>query len=102
MKVLAGIAALMDLVAIVFLFINWRISLGLFIFACVLQALPYGPDFLLNATSGCLVIAGFIYLFINWRKGVGFILLGYVVTRFRLWARQKNIEYYAKHPAPEV
>ncbi len=86
--------ALLNLVAIVFLFVNWKVSIGLFIFTSLFIALQKGPHTLMNALTGELTIFGVIALFFDWRLGLLLILGAFAVSKFHAWGNKKNKEYY--------
>ncbi|MEK7530460.1 MAG: hypothetical protein AAB573_01215 [Patescibacteria group bacterium] len=82
--------------AIGLLFVDWKIAIGVFALATLVHAFPLGPNTLLNAIAGDLIIGGLIYCFFDWRIGIALIIFGFLVIQFRLWAHRKNIDYYSK------
>ena len=94
MKLISALKYLSALAAIIFIFINWKVSIALFTIGLILHIFPYGPRALLNFLSGYSIIAGLISLFIDWRIGVGLIVLAFIIAKFRVWGDRKNAEYY--------
>lgn len=80
---------LLAITGIVFLFINWKISIALYILASIFHIIPFGPSTLLGVISGYLIIFGLIYIFINLKIGVILIFISLIVMRFRIWADKK-------------
>jgi len=94
MKMLAVTKYILAVIGIVFLFIDWKISIGLFLLASIVHVIPLGPNPLLSVITGYLIIGGLAYLFFDWRIGVGLIIAGFLVAKFRIWGNKKNYEYY--------
>ena len=96
MNILKIIKYILFCLAIVLLFINWKISIIVWLVAVILHTIPFGPNTLLSVITGILIIAGVIYIFIDWKIGVLLFGFGILATRFRVWANKKNIDYYKK------
>lgn len=94
MKIINLIKHLLGILMIVFIFLNWEISIALFIIVVLLHVFPLGPNPLLSVITGGLIITGAIFLFINWKIGIVFIISGFLVAKFRIWGNKKNYEYY--------
>jgi hypothetical protein len=94
MKVLAVMKYLFAVAAIVFLFISWKIAIGLFIGGTILHVIPRVPNHLLSVITGYLIIGGAAFLFFNWRIGICLIVAGLLAAIFRKWGNIKNYEYY--------
>lgn len=82
---------------IVFIFIDWRISIALFLLGSIVHVIPFGPNKLLTVITGYFFIGGVVYLFIDWRIAIALIVCSVIVARFRLWANKVNYEYYSKN-----
>ncbi len=95
MKIVNTIKYFMGVASIVFLFINWKISIALFLAASIIQIIPHGPGALLSVIIGYLILGGLVFLFINWKIGVLLIVCGFLTTRFRIYANKINREYYS-------
>lgn len=97
MKIFAIIAALkylLAIAAIVFLFIDWKIALAIFLISMVFHVVPQGPHMLFKTLIGSLIIGGLVYVFIDWRIGIVLFVASYLVTRFYAWGNKLNMEYY--------
>lgn len=94
MKILNLIRYILSILAIVFIFFNWKISIILFIIVMLLHVFPLGPNALLSVITGELIIAGAVFMFINWRIGIALVIGGFLVAKFRVWGNKKNYEYY--------
>ena len=97
MKLLAIIKYVLAIVAIVFLYYDWQVSVGLFLVASIFHVIPMGPNTLLSVITGYLMIGGVVFLFFDWRIGVGLIISSVLVAKFRVWGNKKNEEYYAEN-----
>lgn len=96
MKILNIAKYILTLFSIIFIFINWKISIWLFISGAIFHAIQYGPDTLLSVITGFLFIGGLVYLFIDWKIGIVLIISSGLVAKFRVWAKRINAEYYTK------
>lgn len=94
MKLLNVIESILFIVAIIYIFIDWKISILLFIIFSVIHAIPYGPNILLSVITGFLIISGVIYIFINWKIALVLIISAFLVTKFRIWSNRANYEFY--------
>lgn len=94
MNWLNAIKYILAITAIVFLFIDWKISIGVFVVASILHVIPLGPNPLLSVITGYLILGGIVYLFFDWRIGILFIVGGFLVTKFRAWAIDRNFQFY--------
>jgi hypothetical protein len=90
MKLLAALKYLFLVAGIVFLFINWKISITLFVIGTILHVIPLGPNALLSVVTGYLIIGGIASLFFNWRIGISLIVAGFLTAKFRIWGNRKN------------
>lgn len=81
---------------IIFLFLNWKVSIALLLIACIFHVIPLGPNVLLSSVVGFLMVGGVVFIFIDWRIGVLLIISSLVVTKFRLWSNRVNHEFYEK------
>ena len=97
MKLIAVLKYLSALAAIIFLFINWKVSIALFTIALILHVFPNGPRALLTFLSGYSIITGIVSLFFDWRLGMGLIVLGFLFAKFFVWGDRKNAEYYGNN-----
>ncbi len=95
-KIIDLVELLLFIIAIVFIFFNWKISIIFFLTGSIIHTVPKGPNQLLNLLSGLLIISGVIYLFIDWRIGVVLIIGSLLVTKFRLYGNKLNHKYYHK------
>ncbi|MDX9964265.1 hypothetical protein [Desulfobacter postgatei] len=96
MKLLNFIKYALGALSIVFLFINWKIAIMLFIIASIFQAIPFGPDMLLSTISGYLIMGGVVFMFIDWRIGVVLLICAFLTTKFRIWGNRTNEAYYKR------
>lgn len=96
MRILNLIKYLLAVVAIIFIFFNWKISIILFLIASILHVIPTGPSLLFSIIKGSLMIGGIIYLFISWEIGSILIISSFLVAKFRLWGNKINYDYYKK------
>ena len=94
MKLLAALKILFLVAGIVFLFINWKLSIALFVIGSILHVFPLGPNALLSVVTGYFIIGGIVTLFINWRIGIALIVAGCLTAKVRIWGNRKNYEYY--------
>jgi|GEM_PF-5371837 len=97
MKILNLIKSLLFIIAIIFIFLNLKISIILFLTASILHVIPAGPNMLLSTITGLLMISGIIYLFINWKISIALIIGSLLIARFRLCGNKINNEYYNKN-----
>lgn len=88
------IKSLLLIIAITFIFFNWKISIILFLIAIMIHVIPAGPNLLLTVITGFLMIGGAAYLLIDWKIGVLLILGSFIVSKFRLWGNKVNYEHY--------
>ncbi len=79
------ISYILGIAAIVFIFFDWKVAVGLFLLATVFRVIPLGPDNLLSVITGYLLIGGLIYIFFDWRIGVALIAASFLAARFRIW-----------------
>jgi hypothetical protein len=96
MKILNIIESLLFILAIVFIFFNWKIAIALFLIASIIHVIPMGPNPLLSVIIGYLIIGGIIYLFINWKIAIVLIMVGFLVAKFRIYGNKCNYDYYEK------
>jgi hypothetical protein len=94
MKLLESLKYLLVVVGIVYLFINWKISITLFLIGSILHVIPLGPNALLSVITGYLIIGGIGSLFFNWRIGIGLIVAGFITAKFRIWGNRLNYDFY--------
>ena len=92
---------ILAIAAIAFIFIDWKIAVGLFLLASIFHVIPLGPNPLLSVITGYLIIGGLAYLYFDWRIGVALIIAGFLVTKFRIWGNKKNYEYYHQKKEPD-
>lgn len=97
MKIFIWLKGLFGICAIIFVFINWKVGVVLFILGIISHAIPEGPKYLLNTLTGILIIGGVIYFFINWKIALLLVVLGLAISRFNLWAAEVNYNYYNKN-----
>ncbi len=97
MKTLRIIKYLLIITSLVFIFINWKIAIVIFVIGTLFHAIPLGPSFLLSAISGYLMIGGIVYLFMEWKIGISLIIVSILVAKFRVYGDKANIKYYQKH-----
>ena len=102
MKLLAALKYLFLVTGTVYLFINWKISITLFLIGTIFHVIPLGPNALLSVITGYLTIGGIVSLFFNWRIGILLIVAGLLTAKFRVWGNRKNYEYYQKNDNPKV
>ena len=102
MKILNFIGASLFMLAIVFLFFNWKLAILLAVISTLIGAFPRGPSYFLNALSGDLIIVGIIYLFINWKIGIALIVGAYLVAKFRIYGNKCNYDYYEKKKQSKI
>jgi hypothetical protein len=96
MKTFNFIKYLLCVVAIIFIFINWKIAIIIFFIATVFHVIPMGPNTLLSVITGYLIIGGVVYLFISWKIAIALIFGGYLVTKFRIYGNKCNYDFYKK------
>lgn len=101
MKLLTALKYLFLVTGIVFLVINWKISITLFVIGTILHVIPLGPNALLSVVTGYFIISGIATLFINWRIGIGLIVAGFLTAKFRIWGNRKNCEYHKEKDNPK-
>jgi hypothetical protein len=92
---------LLAIAGVVFLFINWRIAIALFLIDSIVMVIPRGPNALLSVLTGDFIIGGIVCLFFNWKIGIGLIVVGFIVAKFRVWGNRKNAEYYKENNEPQ-
>ena len=97
MKILNVLKSLLFILAIIFIFFNWKIAVALFLVASIVHVIPMGPNPLLSVITGYLMIGGAIYLFINWKIAIALIIGGFLVTKFRIYGNKCNYDYYEKN-----
>ncbi len=97
MKIIAVFKYLLALLGVIFLFINWKVSIALYSIGLLLHVFPSGPRALLNFLSGYSLLAGIISLFFDWRMGIGLIVLSLLIAKFRVWGDRKNADYYGNN-----
>ena len=97
MKILNIIKSILFILAIIFIFFNWKIAIALFLVASIIYVVPMGPNPLLGVITGYLMIGGIIYLFINWKMGIALIISGFLVTKFRIYSNKCNYNYCEKN-----
>lgn len=102
MKTLNFVKYLFIILAIIFIFLNWKIAIILFLIGTLFHVFPLGPNALLSVITGELIIAGVIFMFINWKIGVALIMGGLLVTKFRIWGNKVNYEYYQKNKNSDI
>ncbi len=102
MKLLAPLKYLILVAGIVYIFINWKISITLFLIGSIIHVIPLGPNALLSVVTGYLTIGGIICLFINWQIGILLIAAGLLTAKFRVWGKRKNHEYYNKNNTQKI
>jgi len=93
MKIIALIKYLLAIVALIFIFINWKIAVGLFLLATIFYVIPLGVNALLGVMTGYFLIGGIISLFINWKISVIFVLFAFLTIKFRVWGNKATEEY---------
>lgn len=96
MKLIFIIKFLLLISSIIFVFLNWKIALLLFVGATIVHTIPFGPNKILSIVTGYLVIFGFIYFFIDWKIGLFFMLALYGIVMFRGWIINHNYNYSKK------
>ncbi len=97
MKILNIIKSFLFILAIIFIFFNWKIAVSIFLGATIIHVIPFGPNLLLSVISGYLIIGGIFFLFIiNWKIGTGLIASGFLIASFRIWGNRVNYDYYKK------
>lgn len=97
MKTLALIKLIFFVLAIIFIFFNWKLALILFLIASIVHIIPLGPNPLLTIITGYLIIGGIIYLFIDWKIGITLIIIGFLVAKFRIYGNKCNYDFYEKN-----
>ncbi len=97
MKIFSIIKSLLAILAIVFIFFDWRLAIACFLLASIVHVIPMGPNPLLSVITGYLIIGGVIYLFINWKIGIALIIGGLLVAKFRVYSNKCNYDYYEKN-----
>lgn len=97
MKIFNLIKWLLAILAIIFIFFNWKLSIALFLFASIIHVIPIGPNLLLSVITGYSIIGGAIYLFINWKIGIALIIGGFLVAKFRIYGNKCNYDFYEKN-----
>ena len=97
MKIIGISKSILAVLSIVFIFIDWRISIALFLLASIVHVIPLGPNALLSVVTGYLFIGGVICFFIDWRIAIALIVCSGFVASFRLWANKVNYEYYSEN-----
>lgn len=94
MKTLVVTKYVLAVAALVLIFFDWKIALGVFLLGSILHVIPLGPNTLLSVLSGYLLVGGAVCFFFDWRIGVALLAGGLLVTQFRLWGNKKNFDYY--------
>lgn len=94
MKILNIIKYFILISALIFIFINYKISAGLFVLSSILHVVPFGPYHLLKVIIGYLLIGALICFFINWKIAILLIICASVIAKFTLWSKKVNDEYY--------
>jgi hypothetical protein len=84
MKLLNFIKYTIGIVAIVYVFVDWKVSLLLFAVGGIINVIPSGPNALLSVVAGYLLFYGVVYVFIDWKRGVASLFLAYATTKFRM------------------
>ncbi|MFH1956578.1 MAG: hypothetical protein ABIJ28_02965 [Patescibacteria group bacterium] len=97
MKIFNIIKFLLFVLAIIFIFFNWKIAIAIFLVASIFHVIPMGPNPLLSVITGYLIIGGAVYLFINWKIGIALIIGGFLVTKFRIYGNKCNYDFYEKN-----
>lgn len=90
MKILNLVKYLLGILSVIFIFLNWRVAIALFLIASILHVIPLGPNALLSVITGYLMIGGTFCLFINWKIGIALIMGGFLVTKFRIYGNKIN------------
>lgn len=88
MIILNTIEYILVILSIVFLFINWQISIILFVTGSIVHVIPSGPNKLLSVIAGYLVIFGVVYMFKDWVIGLFLIFGAFSVTRLRAFGNK--------------
>ncbi len=96
MKIFNLIKYLLCVIAIIFIFINWKIAIIIFFVATIFHVIPMGPNPLLSVITGYLIIGGIIYFFINWKIGIILVIAGILVAKFRIYGNKCNYDFYKK------
>lgn len=96
MKIFNLIKYLLCVIAIILIFINWKIAIIIFFVATIFHVIPMGPNSLLSVITGYLIIGGIIYFFINWKIGIILVIAGILVTKFRIYGNKCNYDFYKK------
>ncbi len=94
MQIIKILENIFVLVAIVYLFIDIKIAISLFVISSILHVIPFGPNILSNTIIGYLSIGGFIYLFINWKIGILLFFASFMIVKFRVYAIKISNDYY--------
>ncbi len=94
MKPFSFLKSILIIISVIFIFVNWKISIAVFLVATIFHVIPRGPNALLSVIAGYLMIGGVVYLFINWKIGVALIICSFGVAKFRNWGNKVNREYY--------
>ena len=81
MSYLRALKSVLLIAAIIYLFINWRVALGLYLVSATLHAFSRGPRLLLNSIVGHLLISGVACLFFNWRIGIILIIVSFALSQ---------------------
>lgn len=102
MKTLNTIKYFILISSLIFLFINYKISAGLFILSTILHVIPLGPYHLLKVIIGYLLIGALICFFINWEMAILLIICSIVIAKFTLWSKKVNDEYYSQEDKTKV
>lgn len=96
MKLLNIAKYTLAIVAIGFLFVDWKIAIGIFILTTIIHTIPFGPNVLLNTITGYLIIGGLVSFFFDWRLAIALIVAGFLLAKFHVWGNKQNAEFYGK------
>lgn len=84
------ISASLLILATLFVFIDWRVGLGLFLLAGVLRVIPLGIHALLSLATGTLLIGGLLYAIFNWKAGLVMIAFSLFIALIRAIKNKKK------------
>lgn len=94
MNVLNILKYLLMTSSIIYIFINWKVAIMLFIIASIVHSIPLGPYALLGIITGYFFIAGVVFIFLSWKVGIMLILFAFLTIKFRAWSIEVNRRYY--------
>lgn len=97
MRILNLTKYILAVLSLIYIFINWKIAVWLFLSASTLHAALLGPNVLLNSITGFLAIGGVIYIFIDWKISILLVMGSGLVAKFHVWSNKKNADYYKNH-----